>query len=296
MPRQRNRRFIFVLNNPTEEEKAAIELIDCRFIIVGDEVGEEGTPHLQGYIELHRAVSFKIIKDEIGERAHIEVAKGTSAQNIEYCSKQKLWHTRGKPASAGARNDIMEVRAILAEGGGMRDVCAQSNSFQAIRGAELMLKYKAAEPRVPPIVHWYWGPSGSGKTRSAVEEAGDDMWMSSRNLKWWDGYDGQKNVVIDDFRGDFCTFHELLRIVDRYPFRVEVKGGSRWLEATKIWITSPNAPKDAYPGCGEKIEQLLRRIAVIRDFSPPIPVGTPVQGSGVILSPDPIDELLKDLV
>ena len=50
--------------------------------------------------------------------------------------------------------------------------------------------------------------------------------MSSRNLQWFDGYMGQKVVCFDDFRKDFCTFHELLRLLDRYPMDVPVK---RWI-------------------------------------------------------------------
>ena len=86
-----------------------------------------------------------------------------------------------------------------------------------------------------------------------------------RDLKFWDGYYGQKYVIIDDFRKDFCTFHELLRILDRYPYRVHIKGSSLYLEATTIIITSCFGPEEVYE-TREDLQQLMRRIDKIQIF------------------------------
>ena len=97
---------------------------------------------------------------------------------------------------------------------------------------------------------------------------GDErVWESGRNLKWWEGYDAHPNVLIDDFRKDFCTFHELLRILDRYPYRIEVKGTSRQLLAKRIIITCPYHPEIIYD-TREDIGQLLRRITKIVYIGP----------------------------
>jgi len=160
----------------------------------------------------------------------------------------------------GKRNDLAATRALVHATGSMRAVAAEATSFQALRGAELLLKYDEPRRDWKPLVRWYWGATGTGKTRRAMEEAGADRWVSGRSLQWWDGYDGHANVIIDDFRGDFCPFHTLLRYLDRYECRVEVKGGSRQLLARNIWITSCLPPEKAYPGCSERVDQLLRRI------------------------------------
>lgn len=148
----------------------------------------------------------------------------------------------------------------------MRAIVDLVDSYPAIRMAETILKYKE-EPRTSkPFVRWYWGASGTGKTRLAYEESDkDNRWISGKNLKWFDGYDAHTNVIIDDFRGDFCTFHELLRLLDRYEIRVENKGGSRQFKPVDIWITSCYPP-DAVYATREDIEQLLRRIDVITEF------------------------------
>lgn len=89
------RAWFYTLNNYTEEEYQKI--LDYsqkpkRKYIIGKEVGENGTPHLQGYIRLHGAVAFTTIKN-LMPRAHIEEAKGNDKQNLIYCSKDKNFVT-----------------------------------------------------------------------------------------------------------------------------------------------------------------------------------------------------------
>lgn len=120
-------------------------------------------------------------------------------------------------------------------------------------------------------VHWYWGPTGTGKTRKALWEAtekyGDGVYIKSTNSKWFDGYDGQKAVVFDDLRSSWFEYAYLLKLLDRYPTQVELKGGSRQFRATEIWVTSPFPPNEMYQkmqetddGKRDLIDQLLRRV------------------------------------
>ena len=68
-------------------------------------------------------------------------------------------------------------------------------------------------------------------------------------------------MVIDDFYG-WIRLDEMLRILDRYPHRVEVKGGMVQFLAEKIYITSNVEPKDWYKDETHNvlIKALLRRI------------------------------------
>jgi len=85
--------------------------------------------------------------------------------------------------------------------------------------------------------------------------------------KWWDGYCGQSEVIIDDYRRDLCTFAELLRLFDRYPHTVEFKGGSCQFLAKTIVVTTSKGPKETWEGrCDEDLAQLCRRINEIREF------------------------------
>lgn len=259
----RARGWCFTVNNPTvgEEFYAAI---DCKYIIVGDEVGESGTPHHQGYIYCENALRFSTLQKILPSGAHIERALGSSEHNKTYCSKEAVLLEVGDCPQQGKRSDFVRVREELAAGCRITDIIETSTSFQSIRAAELILKYKEARRDWIPEVYWFHGKTGTGKTREAFEMA-PDAWVSNKNLTWWDGYDAHEDIIFDDFRGDFCTYHELLRILDRYPYRVMVKGGSRELLAKRIIITCPYRPEELYMTHEDK-GQLLRRITEIRRF------------------------------
>lgn len=76
------------LNNYTKEEMETLESLfrmDCQFII-GKEIGEEGTPHLQMYVETN--IPVRPIEKFKNKRIHWEKRKGTREHNIAYCSKE----------------------------------------------------------------------------------------------------------------------------------------------------------------------------------------------------------------
>ncbi len=86
-PRSRLRKACFTLNNYSEEEYNKITQSFSTFKYVIGKEGDEKTPHLQGYVEFNKQLSFKQIKEMI-PRAHIEKPRGNRDQNIAYCSKE----------------------------------------------------------------------------------------------------------------------------------------------------------------------------------------------------------------
>lgn len=113
------------------------------------------------------------------------------------------------------------------------------------------------------VVQVYWGPTGVGKSRRAWEQAGLDAYPKDPNTKFWDGYRGHANVVIDEFRG-LINISNLLRWFDRYPVLVEIKGSATVLSATSIFITSNIHPNDWYPELDELTKAaLMRRLNVV---------------------------------
>lgn len=255
------RGYCFTINNYTVDDTECVNKLskDCRYIIVGREVGENGTPHYQGYVFFENPRSFSGVKKLI-PRAHIEVAKATPKQNSDYCRKQNdILIEEGDVPVCGKRTDLDDIRDVVRENPRMSNIVDVAKSYQAIKVAEIYLKYHE-EPRTwKPEVRWYHGSTGSGKTKLAREWLGDDVYTSLDSIKWWEGYDGHENVLIDDFRKDFCKFHQLLKLLDRYEYKVEVKGGSRQFRAKKIAITSPYPPDKMYK-TREDVNQLLRRI------------------------------------
>lgn len=86
----KNRAFSWTLNNYTEEifEKTQKTLgsLKCLYVI-GKEIGESGTPHLQGYSYFTSTKSFRQVKLLISDKIHIEKSKGSKEQNFNYCTK-----------------------------------------------------------------------------------------------------------------------------------------------------------------------------------------------------------------
>lgn len=108
----------------------------------------------------------------------------------------------------------------------------------------------------------FWGRTETGKSRRAWAEAGDDAYSKCPRTKWWDGYRDQEHVIIDEFRGTIDISH-LLRWFDRYPLRVEIKGGTVPLSAKHFWITSNLDPRLWYPELdSETLDALLRRLNI----------------------------------
>lgn len=264
----RLRNFVFTLNNYSEDDIEKLKNIkDIKYCIFGKEVGEKGTLHLQGYVEMKKQYRFGTIKKMFGNGYHIEARRGSQEEAIKYCKKDGDFFEFGKKASQGKRSDLERVKEMLfVEKKNIKEVLLECTSYQALRGAQILNVYK--EPRledIPKEVLWFWGPTGTGKTRTAVAEAGSDKWISGENLKWFDGYYGQEVAILDDFRKDFCTYHFLLRILDRYPLKVPVKGSFVDWEPKKIYITSCFHPEGTYR-TREDIDQLIRRISVIKEF------------------------------
>lgn len=249
------------------EEDIFAKFKNYEYLVAGQETcPETGKVHWQCYVYFKTPRSWKSIKKLLGER-HFEPCKGNALSNYKYCSKDgNLIFEDGERPQQGKRNDIERAKEIIMETGSMEKVLKECNTYQAIRIAEKAIVFMEPKRMWKTEVFWYYGKTGSGKSKTALEEANaETCWISSDTLKWWDGYDAHENVVIDDFRKDYCTFHKLLRILDRYPLRIEYKGGSRQLLAKKIWITSAYPPQQVYQ-TREDIGQLLRRIDKIKCF------------------------------
>ena len=294
----RSRAWCFTTFECTKESETLINSIDCVYIIVGDETcPSTDKKHWQGYLTFKHPQRFAGVQKMLPQGSHIEAAIASAIKNKAYCSKENILLEHGEIPMQGKRTDILRIRECLETGGNMRDVVCTATNLQGIRIGEKILEYTERKRDFAPTVKWFWGPTASGKTRAANVEL-PEAWWSGKDLKWWQGYDAHEDIIIDDFRGSFCTFHELLRILDRYPYSIEVKGGSRQLLAKNIIITSPYPPTKVYNKNPEEIGQLIRRIDVITEFETGTKViDTEVGGNTVPPLPeiDQFEQMVHDL-
>lgn len=273
----KSNRFCFTKNNYTEFE---VRLLDddsvyskFKYLIFGKEVGESGTPHLQGYLEFDHGTRLRVsaaVKrlEGLGLRGfHVEIAKGTAAQNITYCSKDNEFIEHGdRPKGQGKRTDLDVVCEDIAGGASIRDVINRypSQFVKFGNGLEKIIQFHQPRRFFKTEVFWLWGPTGSGKSRWAWDQC-PDAYMKCSTHKWWSGYFGHQEVIMDDYRPSReMPFDFMLLLMDRYPLSVETKGGMAEFVAKKIYVTSPFSPEEI---CNhlewigtEKREQFLRRI------------------------------------
>lgn len=268
----RARGWVMTLNNFSEMEYRDIVTFmknETEYGVIGIERGSSGTPHLQMHMEFKNMKSAKQLK-AINNRMHIEKRKGTKEQAAEYCKKEGMYEEFGKlKDEKGKRNDLLEVKKAVQEGKTMNQIIEVAQGYQALKYAETLRKYICPRRDWKTRVYWLWGETGTGKSQRAfsMTEPGT-RWISMDSLKWWDGYDGERDVIIEDFRGCDCKLKTLLRIFDRYEYRVEVKGGSTQLLAQRIFVTCPFPPEGVYHVENtEDLKQLTRRIEYVWHFS-----------------------------
>lgn len=242
------------------------------YLIIGKEkCPTTGKKHYQCYIRFTNARKFKSVKKILGDNeAHIEPCRGTPAQNILYCKKEGKYKEYGEPPSQGSRSDLFDIRAALTSGMSIRDIIemGEIRNNQQLKFAENLLKYIRPQPRDPPEVHWLWGETGTGKTRR-VYELEPDVYVVPMNFDWFDGYVGQEAVLFDEFRAQI-PMYQVLRLLDRYPMNVPVKGSFTPWVPKRIYITSCAPPQHYYRArkAFDNNDQFIRRITTVTELRP----------------------------
>jgi len=265
------RNMCFTINNYTKSDIECVKGLKWNYLVLGLESGEEGTLHIQGYVELKNSVLFTTLKNKV-PRAHWEKRKGTAREASDYCKKEGDFREYGEISNQGGRSDLDEIHTMLANGMSMLEI-ADSNFEMYCRYNKAYAQYQyLIEERNSTQnrdleVSYYWGDTGCGKSHKAREE-NPGLFSVSEGITgmWWTGYNGQTTVLLDDFRGTI-PLHILLKYLDKYPVQVPVHCGYKWLRATKIIITSNLAPEELYKNSDERSRNaLLRRIKNIEFF------------------------------
>lgn len=260
------RRWCFTKNNP-ENELDFSNLEHVRYACWQRESGESGTPHFQGYIELRKPQRFSYFSGILGG-AHFEQARGSREQARAYCRKEDSrlegpfeygqWDEGGQ----GTRSDLQQVQARIIEGATEREIADEFFADYCRYGTGIR-RYLQLRSVVKPRdfkteVTVYYGPPGTGKSHASMA-GGAKFILSSSNYPWFDGYNGTDSVLIDDFYG-WIKFHHMLVLLDRYPCKVQCKGGMIEWAPPKIFITSNKHPDDWFQDPNLDIRALKRRI------------------------------------
>lgn len=267
--------LMFTWNNPEAGYIALLrELFEEQgvYAVFQLEEGEQGTIHVQGYLELKKRTRFTTIAGLLPW--HIEKRRGSQGQAIAYCTKEDTrkegpFHV-GKPKKQGARTDISAITTALKNGKRLsshweNDECAPT-MVKYSRGLERCATYwaqkRAKNWRNVQVIS-LTGATGVGKSRHVLYfpdgSRRTNVYVLTKDAEniWFDGYDGEAVLLIDDFYG-WIKYGYLLRLLDGHECRLSVKGGQAYAEWTQVWITSNKEPYEWYKdGCPEALQRRL---------------------------------------
>lgn len=256
---KQSRTWDLTVNNYTD---ADIELInswseEVKRGVVSKETGETGTPHLQGRITFKRPYRLTALK-KLAPKWHWEPT--LNAQDSLYVMKadsEVIWNVDHR--QQGHCSDLAAAVEAVKNGGLKRAAQDHPETFVKYHRGLAALRDQYDEPRdFAPEVHVRWGEPGSGKTRHVYENHPAGQIWSKPAGDWFDGYEGQEVALFDDFYGG-VKYHEMLKLLDRYPMRVPVKGGFVQWRPRYIYITSNVPPEQWYPNINDK-RALMRRL------------------------------------
>lgn len=245
-----------------------------KYLIYGKEIAPTtNKEHWQGYVYFHTLTSLKSIhKLEGFKGVHVEVVRGTSDENIKYCSKDGKYKEFGERPKQGKRTDLEKLKEELIKGKKDMDEVIIELSVD-----ENMKYYKALE-RIRDIHYqknikkemtegiWLFGETGTGKSHMAFNNFDHKThYVYEDDNGWWDNYKQQNNVIINDFRGDTMKYNQLLQLCDKWPVSVKRRCRSPIpFTSNKIIITSSLPPEKIFKerNRNDNIAQLYRRFKV----------------------------------
>lgn len=236
--------------------------LGAQYVIVGTEVcPSTGREHQQGFAYWKNPVRISTVMKALPQ-CHIEMAKGTSAQNRDYCKKDGNFLEIGTFPQQGKRVDLDEVLKeiqarpdlstvdMIEEFGG-----TWARNYRALDIVKS--KYETKRDWVTEVVY-LWGPSGSGKTKRAMDDGAVQVEFKSGFIL---NYNGEDVVVFDDIDEYYFFKHrsDVLKMLDRYACTVNIKGGNRNWKPKKIYLTSNYPPVETLCFGKKEIDGAIKR-------------------------------------
>ena len=261
-------------------DELAGKLIPCceKYAFQAESAPTTGYKHFQGYFELNNKNRFEWIQKHIHKFEYLSERKGTAKQAWSYAVKQETrlhgpWLLGEPTVNDSGSAKVLEqfVRAI--EKGDTRDKLWEDFPSCMVRyhKTPAQRKFDMKPSRTEDLkVYVYYGPPGTGKSRTAAERYPTIYKVPFSKTGIWMTEDGTNvpEVLIEDFQGDM-PLKLFNRIVDRYPDKVEIKGGYIWWCPNLIIITTNVLPSQWYPQDGRQdvTSQIFRRITGCYDFT-----------------------------
>lgn len=271
--------WCFTLNNPVISKEDLAKKLEpfCKYLVIGDEIGENATPHLQGYMELsNRKRMSQVSLLFAPAKPHLEPKSKNSTrhQAAVYCKKDGNFVEVGTaPPAPGIRKtkNLELICADIVAGKSLDDAILNREAafVQNHNGLKKLVEMQIKPANIRPMeVILLFGKTGAGKTYFCFEHYPELFKKPIGKALWFDGYKNQKVVLIDEFRGQF-PLSDMLQILDKYKTQVEVKGGHTWLTNEVLLLTTNKHPSLYYgqwSGLEEEKYAFFRRLSKVYFF------------------------------
>jgi len=265
-----SRNWVFTWNNPDYDAEQPNVWPDVKYAVWQHEVGASGTPHYQGYVMFTSNKRMSWLKANMPHVSHWEPRAGTHEEAKAYCTKED---TRthgpfeyGTEPQQGKRSDLAEV-AEYTKTHTTKEVAEAFPSLfirynRGLMAYRNVVKFTERPDDTKTELIIYWGVRGSGKSHMAKAlYPGYYSLMRPRTKDggcWWDGYEQQDTVLIDEFFG-WLSPDLLCRLNDKGKAQVETKFGFVPFNSKRIVITSNQDPwhwwKTDYHGMVRRLEE-----------------------------------------
>lgn len=246
-----------------------------RYAIYGKETcPSTGRVHWQSYVELNKPCRIAGLKKLFGDDTlHAEIRKGSREEARDYCKKDNDFTEMGKWITGqGHRTDLDSIIKELQNEKKLNELiieqpgtyCRYRNGLKDI--SAVVTKSKRRNFRKVEVI-LLTGPTGCGKTRFAMEEMKDQGYkICGSNLAWWQDYEGEECILIDEYDNDIKVT-ELLNILDGYELRLNVKGSHTYANWNKVYITTNLKPEELHRNAKPAHrDALFRRITQIKNY------------------------------
>ncbi|VDN00565.1 unnamed protein product, partial [Onchocerca ochengi] len=219
------------------------------YAIIGRETcPTTGRQHLQCFLKFNSPVRFSTLQAKIPRGTHIESAKGTDFQNFKYCSKEAIQEEIGtRPLEPKKRISEIHDDCLrkYRRNELTREQFADDHPTFVMRNMARIITYKnrfIEDREEPTELYLIIGDSGIGKSRFARKLSKSTYTKTANMGPWWDGYEQQELVILDDFYG-WISPVELFNLADSTQHMVPIKGGFVKFTSKAIVITSNKLPE-----------------------------------------------------
>lgn len=256
------RDYCITYNNPKETDEEFFEYLKnfehIKYFVFQREIGEQNqTIHIQAYIEFTLGKRFETVK-KLLPTAHIERRRGSKSQARDYCKKDETqfskWIEYGEFVEVGERSDLNDI-VELAKNGATDYEIMQLYPTQYLRYYQAILRVRqtSIENQYKGVfrtldVTYLYGEPGVGKSRYVMEKYGYENVYRLTNYRHgcFDGYQGQKIIVFEEFRSSF-KLENMLNFLDGYPMLLPCRYNDKMACYTTVYIISNLEFNQQYP-------------------------------------------------